>query len=685
MLNQIGEEDEHYSLALALKGRIAMIKEDWEAAMKYFESSLDVNDANSLTYYYKASLHELKGERDEAIRCLMDAVDVDPEFALARAELAGHLVAIGDYNGALDHCNFILHSNPAVEQALYWKARALFLLGRNQEALKIVERYDDYADTYAVRLGALAGEVQHALDHPKEAKTFFLKAFKENPSLFPDEALVKLAKLYMDEGRPAEALRIMKARFFEIDALTSQLNNSASSDVYNRPNIDLSASVTLNAGSANENLDLLHRAYGALLFNAGDVEASLASFKKSLDINPKQLDVHLEYVRLLIVGASAYDAALNALDEAEKHFPADIGIKKMKITTLAGIGEVDAAWKILNDLEAEPFGITQPTDAATHVERTSTSDVTKQTATNIDSPLLPWRLVLLLASDKVGEAEQLFHQIYENKAYDPLGTLNLARAAFMLGLADSCKHIVRHRLVSTPGMPLSILSLTVHFVEHEMQDLELNTWVLTQIAKQNPSHVYFLSQLARTRAANGDFDFAITVLKHVTTLVPYDAVAYETIGNYYTITLRHIEALTFYKRAQECEGPEPAIFVSATKEALSLIALGRFDNAIDKLEALTARVGPNIRLFSDIALRLYGTLLAGEFKEQFGFDVPNKYVDIESAIPILRAALSQNIASYTNRTATHQTLARCLQSIGRQSEADEHFKMANELTTQSNQ
>lgn len=679
LLEQVKEDDEHYSLALALKGRIAMLKEDMEAAMKYFESSLDINDANSLTYYYKASLHEMKGERDDALRCLLDAVDVDPEFALARTELAGLMVSIGDYKGAIDHCNYILQENPAMEQALYWKARALYFMGRFQESLKIVEMYDDYADTYAVRLASLAGEVQLALGQVKKAKTFFLKAYKENPSLFPDEALTKLAQLYVEEGRPAEAIRIMKARLFEVEALMYQNQPGSPMNALQMPNIDLSASMTMKAGNVTENLDLLYRAYGAIQFTAGDVDGSLKSLKQSLHFNPDQIDVHLEYARILIVGASAYDAAVTALEEAEKHFPGDIGIRKMKITTLAGTGAVDEAFKILDELEAEPFGITQPTDAATRQQQITRNDGSLQMPADANSPYAPWRFILLVASDRMGEAESLYHAIINAAAYDPLGTLNLARGCLMIGKIDVCKQIVRQRLVGTQGMPLGLLSLVVHFVQYEMRDMDLCSWVLTQIVKTSPSHVFFLSQLAQVRAQQGDLNFALTIWKHITSLVPQDAKPWQAVGDLYTLSLKHLEALTQYKRAQDCDGPDSIIFACAAKEAVSLIALGRFDAAIDKLETLTAGNSPNMQLFSDMALRTYGTLLAGQFKQRFGLEVPNKYVDVEGAIPLLKAATSERISSYSDLAATHETLAESLASIGRQDEADTHFKKAKEI------
>lgn len=679
LLEQVKEDDEHYSLALALKGRIAMLREDMETAMKYFESSLDVNDANSLTYYYKASLHEMKGEKDDALRCLLDAIDVDPEFALARAELAGLMTGIGDYKGAIDHCNYILQDNPAMEQALYWKARALYFMGRFQESLKIVEMYDDYADTYAVRLASLAGEVELSLGATKKAKTYFLKAYKENPSLFPDEALTKLAQIYVEEGRPAEAIRIMKARLFEVEALMSQNGSSSLNAMQIPSHIDLSASMTLKAGNFTENLDLLYRAYGAIQFTAGDIDGSLKSLKQSLHFNPKQIDVHLEYARILIVGTSAYDAAVTALEDAESHFPADVGIRKMKVTTLAGTGSVDEAFKILDELEAEPYGITQPTDAASHAQQIPNSNGTRAVPANANSPFAPWRLILLVAADRIGKAEELYHSIVNTGAYDPLGTLNLARGAFMLGKIDVCKQIIRQRLVGTRGMPLSMLSLVVHFLLYEMRDLELCSWVLTQIVKNSPSHVFFLSLLAEVRTQHGDFAFALTIWKHITSLVPQDAKPWQSVGDLYTLSLKHIEALTQYKRAQECDGPDHVIFQCAAKETLSLIALGRFDAAIDKLETLTAGTSPNMQLFSDLALRIYGTLLAGQFKVRFGLEVPNKYVDVEGAIPLLKAATSARISSYSDLAATRETLADCLESVGRNDEASEQRTKAKEL------
>lgn len=623
LLDQVESSDPQYSLALALRGRVATMKGDYNAALHFFEQSLDVNDANSLTYYYKASVYDILKQRDEAIRALSECVDVDPDFAIARTELAGHLVAIGDFKGAIDHANYCLQTHPSMDQALYWKAKALFHLDRFQEARTILSLYDEYADTYAVRLGALAGEVELALGDVQKAKTFFVKAFKENPSNFPDEALCKLAKIYVDQGNNNEAARILRARLFEEEAARNA-----------------------KLGQTSDTIDLLQKCYGNVLYQSGDMPAAIDAYEASITANPKQFEVHLELIRLNME-LSYSDVALENIARAEKLFPTDLGLKKLKVIVLVDLHKNEEALTALEALEHE-----EPSEVQS---------------------LTPWRCVALAATGRRGEAESLFHQIKENSAFDPLGTITLARSALLLDHPESSIVIIK-RLTQIPTMPLSALGMAAAFSLNVLRSASTANHILTHIAKKHPTNAFYLTQLARLRQMTGDTQFAMTIWQHLSKLVPGDARPWTSIGDIYTAQKKYLEALTQFKRAQDCEGPEEMIHEAKVKEGVTLLHLRRWDQAIDMLEK--AVHGPQ---YTDSALKIYGAVLTGEAEQLYGIHVPEEYTELEQAVPLLKAALSDKIIQLGDRSPVHLLLTRTLLRLGRREEALAHFEKAKAL------
>jgi tetratricopeptide (TPR) repeat protein len=622
LLDQVEPSDAHHSLALALRGRVATMQGDYQKALDYFKKSLEENDANSLTYYYKASVHDLLKETNEAIQCLYECLDVEPEFALARAELAGLLIRLGDYQTAIEHCDYCLASYPDMEQAQYWKAKALFNMARYQEAKIVLAKWDEYGDTYAIRLGALAGEVELALGNVAHAKKLFLKARKENKAGFPDDALCKLAKIYVDEGKATEASNLLRSRLLEED----------------------------EAGQQSELLYLIQKCYGSVLYHCGDVENAIGSYQFSLKLNDKQLEVHLEVIRLQ-TETNRFEEALESVKKAEAVFPTDTGIQKLKLTTLLNLGLIDEALKVIDVLEAAEG---------------STAGW-----------LSPFRCLVLCLGERRSEAEALYHQIKINITSDPIYVINLAKAAFLLEKYEASSLILKS-ILNMPNLPESALSMAAHLSLSTFQDDLLSGHLLTELVKRYPSHVLYLSQLAQLKQKLGEDRFAVTIWTHITKLCPHDARAWNAIGDIYSGQQRHLEALTQFKRAQECEGPDEAVQEAITKEGMTLLCLQRWNQAIDKLEAATQ--GPQ---YSDLALRVLGSILAGEFEVLFGIPIPPEYVDLEQAVNVLKAAVSDRVMGKIDPAAVHFLLARTLMKLNRKDEATSHLKTGIAIDPQS--
>jgi len=431
----------------------------------------------------------------------------------------------------------------------------------------------------------------------------------------------------VDQGNTSEAARLLRARLFEEEALKG-------------------ANLRNTSYETSDAMDLLQKCYGNIMYQSGDIPAAIEAYEQSLAVNPRQFEVHLEVIRLNME-LSYLDRTYEAIKRAEKYFPADMGLRKLKITALVDLQNNEEALKDLESLEQE-----EPTEA---------------------SSLSPWRCIALAAVGRQGEAEALFHQIKDNLAFDPLGTLTLARAALQLSSPESSMEIVK-RLTLVPNIPLSALGMATHFSLNILRSASTANHILTHIAKKHPTNAFYLSQLARLRQQMGDMRFAMTIWMHISKLVPGDARPWNAIGDLYSIEKKFLEALTQFKRAQECEGPEAAIHEAMAKEAVALLCLRRWDQAIEKLDKATQ--GPQ---YTDTVLRVYGAVLIGEMELLFGVHVPEEYTELEQAVPILKAALSNRVEQPGDRAPIHLMLTRTLLRLGRREEALEHLEFAKAL------
>jgi tetratricopeptide (TPR) repeat protein len=110
----------------------------------------------------------------EATNCLANALRLRPDSAPAHANLALALRELGDYQGAIMHCNEAIRLNPASDAPFLDMARSLSAVGRSRESLtyyeESVRRTSSRQSHYFYGLELLKlGEFQQAVDHLKEA------------------------------------------------------------------------------------------------------------------------------------------------------------------------------------------------------------------------------------------------------------------------------------------------------------------------------------------------------------------------------------------------------------------------------------------------------------------------------------------------------------------------------------
>jgi len=147
------------------------------------------------------------GDHQGAIDCYRRALDLDPDFFPAHANLATELLALGDTAGALEHYRRAVDLRPDIAQLHDNLGNALRVAGDPQAAAachrKAIELLPDLASAHS-NLGAAllaAGDLEGAISALR-------RALELAPGL--PQAQHPLALAYLRAGRPREALPLLE-------------------------------------------------------------------------------------------------------------------------------------------------------------------------------------------------------------------------------------------------------------------------------------------------------------------------------------------------------------------------------------------------------------------------------------------------------------------------------------------
>jgi len=121
-------------------GYVELRRGNFEQARRDFVKARDVNEDIPAPHHALGLLADKSGRGDEAEKHYRAALEVDPGFAPARANLARRLFARGQYEAAREQ--FLRLEHVAPEAVLGWsgEAEALLQLGREAEADDVVAR-----------------------------------------------------------------------------------------------------------------------------------------------------------------------------------------------------------------------------------------------------------------------------------------------------------------------------------------------------------------------------------------------------------------------------------------------------------------------------------------------------------------------------------------------------------------
>ena len=222
------------------------------------------------------------GQRDAALDALRHALDADPEFVHARANLAGLLMQLGQHEQALTECDRALAQRPDLGVVWHHKGEAHRALGEPQKAL----------EAYAQAGLHLPGDPD-----PHSWSAMLLEQLDRD-----EEALAEWRKA-------AEVAPHMPHVHYNLALTLAQRRQMEGAEKVVRTCLDLD-----DAHAA------AHHLLGQILSRRGEHDAAIAALRRSVALDGGHEVVRLELAKALLRDDRWAEAA-DVLDQATRDFP----------------------------------------------------------------------------------------------------------------------------------------------------------------------------------------------------------------------------------------------------------------------------------------------------------------------------------------------------------------------------
>lgn len=200
--------DERSYLRLLDSARSALARGDRQLALGSAGDALRMPCADAEGYLVRAAIFRSSGDRDTARADLREALDRNPNYALARARMAWLDLESDDAEAAASGFDRALRTDPACGEAVAGRAAALLAGGDSNGARRAIEAAPEEARAHPMvqlqlgRVALVEGEDAAAVDA-------FVAAKRADASAW--QAYVGLADAYASLGQATEAERELRA------------------------------------------------------------------------------------------------------------------------------------------------------------------------------------------------------------------------------------------------------------------------------------------------------------------------------------------------------------------------------------------------------------------------------------------------------------------------------------------
>jgi len=319
IVDEVLAKDKGVPTANFLKGKILIVKREFEEAIERLDYVLRENPNAYMAYYYKGLALTSSGQNELGENNLVKALEGNPQNLKARLLLAEAYLRRRNVELAREQVEATLKLDPKGIQPIMLKG-ALKVLekdlkGAEETYLKAIELAPKFAPAH-VKLG-LVYRYMHRRD---DSRSQFDKALKINP--LQVDALTMLVADYMSDQQFDQAIEIAerhREHVRENNAMVAFLNY-LEARVYLVKGEPVEAEEKLKAAlELNPAMVEVYRALASLYASLGRVGEARSQYESLLEQDPNSLSAYMA------LGIIAEQEGMN--DEAEAHYRKLLSIK----------------------------------------------------------------------------------------------------------------------------------------------------------------------------------------------------------------------------------------------------------------------------------------------------------------------------------------------------------------------
>jgi tetratricopeptide (TPR) repeat protein len=546
----------NYYLASALhrKGRLA-------ESEGFHRAALAVRPDIAATYYNLAAVLESQGQKDEAYKLFLRALECYPKppgitpdvsWAWAIGKFGSVWERLGKLDDAAALCRKAIESNPQAAIGYTSLGWALERQGKREEATSWYRKaHDDHPEDASVR-AILAGALQRQgkpeevvamykrlldtkfgenfrtglvmeLEHlgmREEATALYRKTVDANPSDM--STLYSLAGLLERQGKLEEAAAVYRkafdanpkdrAPFYQLTRLLERQGK-----------LEEAAAVYRKALEADPTDINMLQGLTRLLENQGKVEELVALYRKAHDANPKD-PLALQRLTLWLDWQGKQEEAAAVCRRALDADPSDAKTLRVLAGLLERQGKVDeAVARFRNAVDANPKDQSARNGLAGLLER----------------------------QGKVEDAVALYRKPLDANPRDPTVLIGLAGLLERQGKVEEAIALYRKALDVNPGVPVVLHGLAI-LLEQQGEQEEAAA-VYRKLLDVNPRDSYTVQVLAGLLERQGKVDEAVALFRKALDTDPKDTFALNGLAGLLDRQGKQNEAVVLYRKAIEAD------------------------------------------------------------------------------------------------------------------------------------
>lgn len=311
------------------------------------------NKEEQQAFYDLGKIFASKGKSGLAIQAYKNAINIDPNMALAQYELGTQYYNMGLKERAIEHFQMAIKSDPSLRTLFVEEAKKYYEMGNRQEAMNLLEKSltidPQNAEAHYFYATLLSDNETEAIKH-------YENAIKIDPNFV--KAYIPLGDLYYSDRRYDDALSAYKKAitidknnekyFFELgnkalqkkdeENLIENLNNA-------KTNFEKHLMLYPNDSLANFKLGFTYE-------KLGEKDKAIEYYQKSFDNDPSRYDILLNIARLSKETGKLNESLdmLNKVTDNTDEQNIKIEAYKIKAEILDKLGEKEKAVSALEEV-----------------------------------------------------------------------------------------------------------------------------------------------------------------------------------------------------------------------------------------------------------------------------------------------------------------------------------------------